>query len=89
MKKMFVKVTLMSRNAKYKDIPSNITQIAEQITEIVEDGAITKSGMRIGSIDTIIFGTGYNIKVRNLSISESGKCHRKFYPIFKFLSSEF
>ncbi|PAV91267.1 hypothetical protein WR25_09204 [Diploscapter pachys] len=62
-----VQVTLMSRNAKYKDIPSNITQIAEQITEIVEDGAITKSGMRIGSIDTIIFGTGYNIKFPFLS----------------------
>ena len=67
----------MGRDAKYKEIPSNITQIAEQITEIVEDGAIARSGVRIGSIDTIIFATGYNIKVRNLSICNFFKFLKK------------
>lgn len=54
---------MISRKAVYKDTPTNIVQIVEHVEEITEDGAITTSGIRIGNIDTIIFCTGYNIKV--------------------------
>ena len=72
----------MSRKAEYTGLPECITQYAAHIAEITEYGAITTDGKEITDIETIIFCTGYNMKVgpHSRAYNEHRNCSSLSYP---------
>lgn len=54
----------MSRVADYSGLPDCIIQYSEHVSEITEDGVKTTDGKELKEVGTIVFCTGYNMKVR-------------------------
>ncbi|CAB3407091.1 unnamed protein product [Caenorhabditis bovis] len=60
------KITLISRKATYPELPENIKQISQHVTQVTESGCIAEDGSEYYS-DAIIVCTGYFYKFPFLS----------------------